>query len=404
MKRLIPLFLVLLLSLPSCEKSKPVLDLIDTHWPEGAAVSLIRNGKVTARSPLIGGRVHLQAPKEGLYQVRAAAPQSITAMTRDLEIVRGANGFTLPNPISRRRVGAMKLGMEYAVENPAILYNALLDTLYTGVSSVSFELGKGLNADNVIYSAHSKAIEVTIRGDCRNLRSLRKAGKCLAALIDSAEVYGAEGLIFIPPAKNSYSVEVVALTRKLASVIHERGMSFSVGLDAEKLEEFNPVAFLDGVPAPERPDELRILCGLHESSTDALSPVSIEEIGTILVRLREAKIPLSSISLEIPLSAFAWRSIGKKKIEPVKLKPGNLESMLKEAGEGGVLQLGDGSQQLAYNGNIYAFDNLSGIASKISFLSSGELSRIRGLYIRYDGFGLKPDSEGLKKLAGVFQK
>jgi hypothetical protein len=118
----------------------------------------------------------------------------------------------------------------------------------------------------------------------------------------------------------------------------------------------------------------------------------------------EAKIPLSSISVEIPLSAFAWRSNGKKNIDPIKQEPGSLENILKEAGEGGVLRLGDGSLQLAYKGNIYAFDNLSGIASKIGFLSSGELSRIRGLYIRYDGFGLKPDGEGLKKLAGVFQK
>ncbi|MDP2984937.1 MAG: hypothetical protein Q8O92_16585 [Candidatus Latescibacter sp.] len=402
MKRLIPLFLLIFIS--SCDRSRPVLDLANTHWPEGASVSLIRDGRVAARSPLIGDHVRLQAPKEGQYRVRVAAPLSITALTQELNIVRGANGFTLPNPISRRRVGALKLGMEYDGENSAGLYSALMDTLYASVSSVSVELGKGLNAEDLIYRAHSKAIEIVFRGDCRDQKSLSKAEKYMLALIDSAEVYGAEGLLFIPAGKDGYSGETAALTRRLAASVHERGMSFAVGLDAENLVKFNPVAFFDKVPSPECPDELRILCGLHESTEKETAPVSVEQIGAALVRMHEAKVPLSLVAVEIPLTAFAWRSAGKGRTAPVHLEPGSLENILREAGEGGVIRLGDGSLQLAYKGNTYAFDDLAGIAAKIAFLYSGELSRIRGLYIRYDGRGVKPDGEGLKRLSGVFLK
>jgi len=294
--------------------------------------------------------------------------------------------------------------VEYAVVDPSDIYMALLDSLSSCVSRISIELGKGLNSEELIYLAHSKAIEIAVRGDCRKIKSLRKAEKLMFSLVDSVEVYGAESLIFIPPGKGDYNKETVAAIRKLASETHERGISFSVGLDAEKLEKFSPVALFDNVPSPERPDELRLLFGLHESSKEVSSPVSVDQIGAVLVRMHELKIPLSNISVEIPLSAFAWRSIGKKKIEPLELEPGKFETILQEAGEGGALRLGDGSLQLAYKGNIYAFDNLSGISSKVSFLSSGELSRIRGLYVRYDGLGVKPDGEGMKKLSQVFQK
>jgi hypothetical protein len=400
LNHLFPLFLLVIFL--SCDRNRPFLDLTNTYWPEGSSVSLIRDGKVVARSPLIGDHVRLQAPKEGQYLVRVASPQSLTALSQEVNIVRGANGFTLPNPISRRRVGALKLGMEYGGDNSADLYRALLDTLYSSVSNISVELGKGLNAEDIIYRAHSKAIEVSIRGDCRKLKSLRNAGKYVSSLIDSAEVYGAEGILFIPAGKDGYNLETVGLSGKYAALTHERGLSFSVGLEAENLVKFNPVVFFDKVPAPECPDELRIICGLRQSTEKETAPVSIDQIGSVLVRMHEAKIPMSRIALEIPLTAFAWRNAAKGKTVPVEIEPGRLENMLRETGESAVIRLGDGSLQLAYKGNTYAFDDLSGIARKASFLYSGEFSHIRGLYIRYDGRGVKPDGEGLKRLSEVF--
>ena len=68
-----------------------------------------------------------------------------------------------------------------------------------------------------------------------------------------------------------------------------------------------------------------------------------------------------------------------------------------------MLRLGDSSLALGYDGITYAWDDLSGVARKMTFFRSGEFVRVKGVCIVYDGLGVKPDAEGINRLAGIFE-
>jgi hypothetical protein len=127
-------------------------------------------------------------------------------------------------------------------------------------------------------------------------------------------------------------------------------------------------------------------------------------IENSLIAVMDGQIPLSRITVEIALSAFAYRGNGTSNREGVSLVTGAIERILSEAGSGGAIRLGDGTLILGFRGVNYAWDDLAGITRKIAFLRTGEFARVRGVRIVWDGLGVKPDTEGLKSTAAVFDR
>jgi hypothetical protein len=385
----------------SCSGPQPVVDIAVHHWPEGSSVSLIRNGKVTARSALFGEHVRVTLPRRGEYRIRVSSPEALTAMSPEMEIGPGVTAYTLPLPVMRRRIGATNLGIGFEAPGSDSACIRILDTTPASFTSISLDLGVSRTTADLVRRAHEKGIEVLLRGGRRGAQNGKSALKSILALTDSAERYGADGIVFVPDAGKGYGRGLVPDSRTLAAAIHERGMTFSLALDPGDSASFRPLAFFDSIPAPECPDDLVLLCGTPGAAKDESSPVSIARIENALIRVMDARIPLSRVTVEIPLSANAYSGSGPNRT-PVVLSPGALRKTLAEAGEIGGMRLGDGTLALGFRGVNYSWDDPAGIAKKVEFLRTGEFARVRGVRIVWDGLGVSPDSDGLKRLAGVF--
>ncbi len=400
MKRILALSVFLVLSL-ACDRPKPVLEISNHLWPEGTAISVIHEGKVVASSALYGDHVRISVPKRGVVTVRAAAPTALTSFSPELTLHGGVVSCPLPIPVTRRQAGTVNLGIGCMSSDAAPVCLALVENFAASVTSLSLATGDGASLTAAIARAHAKAVEVILRADCRKDVSVNAAFKTVLVCADEAERSGADGILFLPADTAVRSVEFPKELRALAASLHDRGMSLIVALTPEVLRDFHPVVLFDQVPAPECPDELRVLC--YGAGPDAEIPAvaSSQQMEDVLLKVMEEKIPLSRISIEVRLSAQAAGVEGKT-LRPVALAPGELEKILAEAGTGSVIRLGDGALMLGYKGVDYQYEDLTGIARKMRVLRSGEFLRLHGVHVLYDGLGVKPDAAGLKELAGVF--
>jgi len=387
----------------SCSRPQPVVEIATHHWPEGSAVSLIRNGKVVARSSLFGDHVRMNAPKPGSYHVRVASPEALASVSPELEVGPGVTAYTLPLPVMRRRIGTTNLGLGFAAPGSDSVCMRVLETSPTALTSISLYLGVSDAAADIIRRAHEKGIEVLLRGEGRG-RETKTVLTSMLALSDSAERYGADGIVIVSDDSGGYDRRVMATVRTLAAAVHERGMTLSLALVPGEEGRFHPRAFFDSIPAPECPDDLVLLCSAAGIEKDEIAPVSLSRIENSLIAVMDGRIPLSRITVEIALSAFAYRGNGTSNREGVSLVTGAIERILSEAGSGGAIRLGDGTLILGFRGVNYAWDDLAGITRKIAFLRTGEFARVRGVRIVWDGLGVKPDTEGLKSTAAVFDR
>lgn len=400
MKRIFALGAIIILAF-ACDRPKPVLEVSNHLWPDGTAVSVLSGGKIVAGSILYGDHVRIPCPRRGVCMVRAAAPAVISAVSPQLTLIGGITSYTLPVPVMRRRIGTVNLGIGCAAPGADSLCRSLIDRSSASITSLSLEPEAVSDLAAIISHAHARAVEVILRVNCGG-RSGKGALKNALAWVEKAERLGADGILFIPGENMWGDGTFHGAVRALASSLHGKGMSLAVALASEVLDDVHPAAFFDRVPSQECPDELLLLCcgaGLKEKSPEV---VSISQIERALLKIMEEQIPLSRISLEVRLSALAYRGSGTVR-EPVPLAAGAFETISGEAGRGSAIRMGDGSLLLGYRGVSYLYEDLAGIGEKIRFLRTGEFARVRGLQILYDGLGLRPDEAGLRTLAGVFE-
>ena len=378
-----------------CGRQTPDLVIYNSTWPDGTSVSLIDGSLVTQRSKLYGGHTQLSIPKTQSYIIRAASSAHITFMSDTLTIDRERSSFSLPSPVSRRRIGSWRIGLSLRKDLPDSLYEYLLEKAHGSLTTISPDMLHNALLSRIIRKAHAKGIEVTA---CVHLTANELPD--VLSLADSAEVYGVDGIVAQPDSTVLSMAEFSDAMRGLAAALHKRGVTFAVQVIADcgagsiLLPPGIRLIFTE-VPDPEMPDELRIafIC------TGTPSSVSAERIEEKIGELVKDHIPLSRTSVELALTGFKFRVMDDGDLEPVSLKRGEVQTLLQGSGGYKVIRLRDGSLRLGYRGAFYAFDDIDGMAYRISRLRTGGLSRSGGIHIVYDGLGVAPDPEHIKRLA-----
>lgn len=400
MKRLLALAAVGLL-LGGCGNNQPVLDISGGSWPEGTSVAILRGGTPVTTSSLFGGRLTMTLPGPGSYVVRAAHPEFLTALSPVIHVVPGATGHRLSTPVIRRRIGTTRLGIAFISADDDSGCAALLDCAAGSFTSVSFTGHSAGALAAMTARAHSRAVEVILRNDPGTAGTVRDLRKTVRRVTRAAVRCGADGVMFSPDTGFRFDRRAVDVVRELSTEIHGLGMTFALGMYPDAPDGFDPVVFFKGIPAPSCPDEIVIVCRDDGAAVAEGCVVSIERIENALVAMRKTTIPLSRVSIELPLGAVAWEQKGRER-RPVELERGMLARVCGEAGTGSTIRLGDGTLSLAYRGVAYAWEDLAGIAGKTAFLRTGEFARVRGVRVVYDGTAPAPDEAGLRALAGVF--
>jgi len=393
-----------------CDKAKPVINVLNSNWPEGTCVTVLQEGRVVARTTLFGDYVRISVPEDGFCQVRVASPSALTWISEKIPVNAGTNNYSLPSCIPRRRIGSSQIGLTVQTADPDTIYAYMLETAYPFITTISptipvreKENNRGLSDPGIIALAHAKAVEVTTQ--------MRLAGReynedimdyCLS-LIDSLEVFGADGMVMVPEALVFSDKGFLKSVRKIASEVHKRGMTLGISLPLDyKAVNFNPEALFSGVPPPETPDELRIMNPQSEDSIDGLPFNLADKIEGILKLFARSKIPLKKVTVWLALSAVAYNDVGNGTYKPVDLEEGTFTKVLSEVGMDAAFRLRDESLRLGYKGVIYVFDDVDGLSKKIRGLRSGNLSRAGGLHIIYDRCGVEINSDDLKQIAGSF--
>ena len=379
----------------NCDRTVDELIVYNSTWPDGTCVSILAGREQFTRTIMYGGHARLGIPKHGSYFVRTASPAFLTFLSDTLTVTGRKNSFTLPAPLSRRRIGSWHVGLALNINSPDSLYNYLLSNAHGSLTTISPELLCNYHLINIIRMAHEKGIEVTatVPLQARGLTDI-------FSLADSAEVYCVDGIVVVPDSTVLKMAEFSDIVQEFAAELHRRGLTLAVQIKvdcgAATLSLFPELKYImTNTPYPERPDELRIAfkCNGIPSS------VSAERIEEIISELFKEHIPLSRISAELYLTAFKFQVMDDGDLEQVSLRQGELASLINTTGGYGAIRLRDGSLRFGYTGFLYVYEDSEGFSEKIRLLRSGIFSRSSGIYIVYDGCGVEANAEGIKQIA-----
>jgi len=397
MKKLFYSVFLCILAVTGCERSEPPRLIISApSWPDGTCVSLIYSDHRMVHTNIYGGRGQLPLRPNVDYRIRAASPSHITFLSDTFPKSGSKQYLTLSNAVPRRRIGSWRLGLTITRDYPDSLWDRLLDEDYASLTTISPGLLSNEHLPRLIRTAHSYGVEVTASAplSMNNISFVN-------SLADSAEVYCVDGIVILPDSTVLESAGFDEAVRGLASVLHKRGLTFSIrtltGCEPGSMR-LHPVIqhIMTEAPAPEQPDELRIafICN------GAPSSVSAERIEEKIGGLTGEHIPLSRISVELIVTAFKFRVMGDGGLEAEDLPPGELQDLLRGADEDGYIRLRDGSLRFGYRGSLYAFDDREGTAQKISSMRNlNGISRSGGIHITYESRGVKPEAGDFKDYA-----
>lgn len=386
----------------ACSRPQPVVEIATHHWPEGSAVSLMRDGKVVARSSLYGEKIKITAPRPGTYVIRVSSREALTAFSPALMLEKGTTAYALPIPVMRRRIGTTNLGYGFTAPRGDAVSAHLIESSPSDFTHIAVEPGISRDLEKLVSAAHSKGIEALLRSETVN-SGRRESMKDAASLINTAERCGADGVVWNAGKPDGMTGKPPAGLREIIAMAHERGLTFSIALEAADTGAWNPVAFFDSIPAPECPDDLVIVVRGLGTSGEATGTVSIDEVENAVVWVRDGRIPLSRVTIEIYLSAAAFSRPGPSGRKAVPLSAGTLVQMIAGPAKDGVLRLPDGSLRLSDGSVDYSWDDMKSIAGKLAFLRTGEFARLRGVRVMWDGLGVSPDPDGVRMLCEVFQ-
>ena len=65
----------------------------------------------------------------------------------------------------------------------------------------------------------------------------------------------------------------------------------------------------------------------------------------------------------------------------------------------GLVRLRDGSVRMGYGGEVYLFDDLRGVGSRITELRRVVTARNAGIWLTFDGRGVLPEPDELRRLS-----
>ena len=374
---------IVLALLAGCDGDNQSIEIRADGWPDGSIISLITGDTVAGRTPVYGSRASL-TPPPGEFQIRAAYPSMLTAITDTIVTGEGAPNIELPAPVERRRFGSWRIGIGFNHPEADSLAQLLCDQSPLAFTTLTIDRSRLM----LVRSAHSVALECL----------MTPYGGHLATLAEDAERAGYDGII-----ANYGSImnadEPASTYDILRESTRERGITLVVSAEIRStdgnvmIEEI--AAWFTVLQSGGRPDELRLVF-----RGDADMPVvSAEWIEESAARLAARGVPLGMISIDLAPAAAKYRVTPDGSLVAVESQRGEVAFLFAIVSGTPGVRLRDGSLRIGNRGDFFVIEDIESIVQKIARLRSGPLSSSAGIHLICDEYGILIGPGEMRRIA-----
>lgn len=388
-------FLILLLSFFfSCGKKDSYIYLLNRNWPDGTVLNLYKGDKHLSDSVIYGNHIRFAVKDTGEFILRIANKDYLTVLFDIPKVTTDNLSLSLPSPIQKKRVGSWRIGLVFRTDIQNVDYSEFIAQNPESFTTIYPELFKNGYLNETVRKSHEKGIEIIAKADISGNES-----ESIKTAIDSSVVYGIDGILL------NVTLETSENSRKMKNIteyfksIHEKqllaGLTFTLD-DIAKNEKIckNLKDMFKGQKSDYQPD---FICFSLESVN--FEKDKIED----MIKNVKNDVPISKILIDIKLSAVKKSVSESESGKSLIPEPGEIENIIKTAGENGIIHVQDGSLRLGYGGYIYIFDNMESISGKIKSLRDGILSHSSGITVSFEKEGVYPDSKEFVKLSEVLK-
>jgi hypothetical protein len=368
------------------------LVVVAPDWPDGSGITVLTDdGRAVDGSRLYGGRTRIFLPGTGPISLSIAHHRYLT---EHIVLSEGTSGnpVSLSPPVPRRTEGAGSPGIIISDSLPDSLYDAVCRDSQAAVAAVS-PLLEDARAARIVPIAHASGIVVLPRVHVTDSDS-----HTASDIADQAVRAGVEGVILDPEPVCTGTDWFARLVLDAAGLLHQRGMTLAVRIpvpcafDRVEIPE-SLAALFSELPEPERPDELILAFTCDGIPTAA----SVDRIAEVLGVAADLHISPSRCGIELVLTGFI-ASGDNAGASPQRAEPGVIGNLL-DGGDYGLVRLRGGSVSLGYGGDVYLFDDLRGVGDRIAELRRVVTARNAGIWLAFDGCGVRPDPDDLRRLS-----